>query len=61
MKTRITLQERLKDLRTEKGLSLKQLADETKLSSSALGEYENDENKGIPHFVLVQLAEYYDV
>lgn len=61
MKTRITLQERLKDLRTEKRLSLKQLADETGLSSSALGEYENDENKGIPHFVLVQLAEYYDV
>ena len=43
MKAKITLQERLKDLRIEKGLSLKQLESETGISSSALGEYEIDE------------------
>ena len=61
MKAKITLQERLKDLRIEKGLSLKQLESETGISSSALGEYENDESKGIPHYVIVQLADYYGV
>ncbi|MCR4866502.1 MAG: helix-turn-helix domain-containing protein [Lachnospiraceae bacterium] len=61
MKAKITLQERLKDLRIEKGLSLKQLEAETGISSSALGEYENDESKGIPHYVIVQLADYYGV
>ena len=61
MKSKITLQERLKDLRVERKLSLKELADATGLSSSALGEYENDENKGIPHYVITQLADYYGV
>ncbi len=61
MKAEITLQERLKDLRVEKGLSLTQLAEKTEFSSSALGEYENDEYKGIPHFVLVKLADFYGV
>ncbi len=61
MKARITLQERLKDLRVEKGLSITQLSEKTDISSSALGEYENDENKGIPHFVLVKLADFYGV
>ena len=61
MKAKITLQERLKDLRIEKGLSLKQLESETGISSSALGEYEIDESKGIPHYVIVQLADYYGV
>jgi transcriptional regulator with XRE-family HTH domain len=61
MKSKITLQERLKDLRVERKLSLKELADATGFSSSALGEYENDEYKGIPHFVITKLAEYYGV
>ena len=61
MKSKITLQERLKDLRVERKLSLKELADATGFSSSALGEYENDEYKGIPHFVITKLADYYGV
>ncbi|SCX96660.1 helix-turn-helix domain-containing protein [Butyrivibrio sp. INlla14] len=61
MKSKITLQERLKDLRVEKGLTLKQLSEETGLSSSALGEYEINESKGIPHQALVTLADFYDV
>lgn len=38
MKSHITLQERLKDLRTEKGLTLKELEAKTGISSSALGD-----------------------
>ena len=33
----LSIQERLKDLRVERGLTLEQLAEETKLSKSALG------------------------
>ncbi len=36
LKSHITLQERLKDLRTEKGLTLKELEAKTGISSSAL-------------------------
>ena len=33
----LTIQERLKDLRVERGLTLEQLAEQTHLSKSALG------------------------
>ena len=33
----LTIQERLKDLRVERGLTLEQLAEQTQLSKSALG------------------------
>ena len=36
----LTIQERLKDLRVECGLTLEQLAEQTHLSKSALGSYE---------------------
>ena len=51
MKTRISVQERLKDLRVERGLNLEELAQETGISKSALGSYENDndEYKEINH------------
>ena len=39
----LTMQERLKDLRVERGLTLEQ----TGLSRSALGSYESDEFKDI--------------
>ncbi len=39
----LSIQERLKDLRVERGLTLEQLAEETKLSKSALGSYEADD------------------
>lgn len=38
----LTIQERLKDLRVERGLTLEQLAEKTHLSKSALGSYEGD-------------------
>ena len=40
MKTRISVQERLKDLRVERGLNLEELAQETGISKAALGSYE---------------------
>ena len=48
-----TIQERLKDLRVERGLTLEQLAEETHLSKSALGSYEGDNLKDISHHALL--------
>ena len=57
----LTIQERLKDLRVERGLTLEQLAEQTHLSKSALGSYENDERKDISHYALTKLAKFYGV
>ena len=43
----LSIQERLKDLRVERGLTLEQLAEQTHLSKSALGSYEGDKFKDI--------------
>ena len=40
MNCKLTLQEKLKDLRTEQGLSLIELSEKTGISKSALGSYE---------------------
>ena len=63
VKTRISVQERLKDLRVERGLNLEELAQETGISKSALGSYENDndEYKEINHGSLLKLADFYQV
>ena len=61
MKRGITIQERLKDLRTEQHLKLDELAAVTKISKSALGSYENDDYKEISHKILVELADFYGV
>ena len=57
----LTIQERIKDLRVERGLTLKELAEQTGLSSSALGSYEADDNKDISHYALIKLAKFYGV
>ena len=57
----LTIQERLKDLRVERGLTLEQLAEQTQLSKSALGSYEVDDFKDISHYALIKLAKYYGV
>ena len=57
----LTIQERLKDLRVERGLTLEQLAEQTHLSKSALGSYEADEYKDISHYALIKLAKFYGV
>ena len=61
MNTTLTIQEKLKDLRVEKGLTLDQLAEMTGISRSALGKYESDDLKDISPFNLVKLAKIYGV
>ena len=57
----LSIPERLKDLRVERGLTLEQLAEQTHLSKSALGSYEGDNFKDISHYALIQLAKFYEV
>ena len=57
----LSTQERFKDLRVERGLTLEQLAEQTHLSKSALGSYEADDFKDISHYALIKLAKFYGV
>ena len=43
MKCKLLIQEKLKDLRIEKGLSLQELAKQTGISRASLGNYETDD------------------
>ncbi len=61
MKCQLSIQEKLKDLRVEKGLSLEELAAETGLSKSALGSYETNDHKDISHTAIIALAKFYGV
>ena len=61
MNVALTIQEKLKDLRTSRGLNLEQLAEQTGISRSALGQYETDEYKDISHTNIVALAKFYGV
>ena len=62
MQPKLTIQERLKDLRVvDKHLTLEQLAEQTGLSKSALGKYEADDFKDISPFSMVALAKFYGV
>ena len=61
MKVRLTIQEKLKDLRVERKLTLEELESEVNIAKSTLGSYENDEYKDISHTSLMVLAKYYGV
>ena len=61
MNIKLTVAERLKDLRVEKGWTLDKLAEETGLSKSALGLYETDDKRDISPFAILKLAETYEV
>lgn len=61
MQPKLTIQERLKDLCVERGLTLEQLSAETGISKSALGKYEADDFKDISPFSMVELAKFYGV
>ncbi len=61
MEVKLTIQERLKDLRLEKGYTLEELSERTGLSRSALGSYEQDEGKDISHYAIIKLAKEYSV
>lgn len=49
MQVKLTIPERLRDLRAERGADLAYVATAAKLSASALSTYENDERKDISH------------
>lgn len=55
----LSIQEQLKDLRVERGLTLEQFAVQTHLSKSALGSYEAEDFKDISHYALIKLAKFY--
>ena len=57
----LTIPERLKDLRNERGLDIADVSKATSISSSALSNYENDESKDIIHRAIVALARFYGV
>ena len=61
MYVKLTIPERLKDLRVERGLTLEQLAEQTGISKSALGKYEADDYKDISPFSIAELAKFYGV
>ena len=60
MKTRVTINERIKDLRKNRNLTIEKLAEEIGMSSSTYGNYELDDYP-VPHPVIILLAEYYSV
>ncbi len=59
--TVLAISERLEDLRKERGLTLEELAEATKISKSALNKYENQDFKDISPFNVVTLAKFYGV
>ena len=61
MYIKLTTAERFIDLRKERGLTLKELAEQTGLSQSALGSYEANEEKEVSPFSVTTLAKFYGV
>ena len=61
MQVKLTIGERLKDLRVAKKLTLEQLSAGVCISKSALGKYESDNGKDISPYRISMLAEYYGV
>ena len=61
MHVKLTIQERLKDLRCERKLTLEQLAEKVGVSKSALGNYESDTYKDMSPFAIARLARFYGV
>ena len=61
MKVATSIQERLWELRKDKGLNLEELSKLTGISKSALGSYEKEDYKEINHGNLILLADFYGV
>ena len=61
MKGATSIQERLWELRKDKGLNLEELSELTGISKSALGSYEKEDYKEINHGNLIALADFYGV
>ncbi len=61
MQVKLSIQEKLKDLRVERRLTLEQLSEEVGISSSALGKYESNDLKDISAYSIEKLASFYGV
>ena len=61
MGTQVLIQERIKDLRKNSGMTLEQLEEQTGLSRAALGSYEGDNPKDISLYAVIKLAQFYGV
>ena len=61
MKVATSIQERLWELRKDKGLNLEELSKLTGISKSALGSYEKEDYKEINHGNLITLADFYGI
>ena len=61
MQVKLTIQERLKDLRCERKLTLEELSEKVGVSKSALGNYESDTYKDMSPFAIARLARFYGV
>ena len=61
MYVKLTTQEKLKDLRVARKLTLKELEAEVGIASSTLGEYENNDYKDISSHSLEVLSRFYGV
>lgn len=59
MYTKLTIQEKLKDERVNRKMTLPQLAEATGISKSTLDRYEKDDCMDMSPFNLAKLAEYY--
>jgi len=57
----VAISERLKNLRTERNMTLKQVAELTGIPRSTIGSYEVEDEKDINHRSLITLAKLYDV
>ncbi len=61
MQVKLSIQEKLKDLRVERRLTLEQLSEQVGISSSALGKYESNDLKDISAYSIEKLARFYGV
>ncbi len=60
MKSIVSINERIKDLRVEKGMNLNELSQQTGIPASTLSDYEQ-EDFTVPHPIVIKLAEYFGV
>ena len=61
MKTQLSIQEKLWDLRKERKLNLEEVATAVDISPATLSNYENKDYKDISLSLLTKLAKYYQV
>ena len=60
MKTYVSVNERIKDLRTERKLNLEELSTQTDIPVSTIADYEKDDYL-LPHTAIIKLADFFGV